>query len=164
LPSVLLATAMMNSEYQKETELQIDQELKSLPELAAPTTLARRVMAELEQRRALPWYSQPWQNWPMPLRISALALLAVMFGGLCVSSWQLTRAAGVSAAMQEIGGLFSGFNTVWNIVNVLLGAVVLVFKHLGTGFMIGSLVLAGLGYAICVGLGTAWLRLAFARR
>jgi hypothetical protein len=154
----------MNSEYERELELQIDRELKALPELDAPSTLSARVLMAIEQRRSLSWYSQPWQNWPLALRVSALALLSVMFGGLCVASWQLTRAAGMSAAMQEVAGLFSGLTTIWNLINVLLGAVLLVVKHLGTGFMIGLVLLAATGYALCVGLGTAWLRLAMARR
>jgi hypothetical protein len=154
----------MNSEHERELELEIDRELKALPELPAPGTLVRRVMLELERRRSLRWYTQPWQNWPLTLRVAALVLLSTMFGGLCFASWQLTRAAGVSAAMQEVGGLFSGLTTVWNLINVLLGAVVLVVKHLGTGFMIGCALVAGLGYALCVGLGTAYVRLAFARR
>src|SRR5579863_5367029 len=126
----------MNSDYDRELELEIDRELKQLPQWKAPATLSRRVMLAIEQRRALRWYNQPWQNWPVALRVGALALLSIMFGGLCVASWQLTRAAGMSAAMQEIGGLFSGLSMVWNIINVLLGAIVLVAKHLGTGFII----------------------------
>ena len=100
----------------------------------------------------------------MPLRVTALVLLSVMFGGLCFACWRLTRAAGYAAAMQEVGGLFSGVTTVWNIINVLAGAFVLVVKSLGTGFMIGCAAIAALGYVLCVGLGTAWVRLAFARR
>jgi hypothetical protein len=155
---------LMNSEHERELELQIDRELKRLPELSAPGTLVRRVMAAVEQRRALRWYNQPWQNWPVALRIGALALLLTMFGGLCVASWQLTKAAGVSAAAQEVAGLFSGLTTIWNTINVLLGAVVVVAKHLGTGFIIGCALIVGMGYAVCVGLGTAYVRLAFARR
>ena len=154
----------MSMEYERELEAEIDRELKALPDLTAPGTLVRRVMLATQHRRALRWYNQPWQNWPYPLRVTALALLSVMFGGLCVASWQLTRAAGVSAAMQEVGGMFSGLAAVWNVINVLFGAVVLVVKHLGTGFMIGCALIAALGYALCVGLGTAYLRLAFARR
>jgi hypothetical protein len=154
----------MNSQYDRELEQQVDRELKSLPELEAPVTLARRVMATLQQRRALAWYRQPWQNWPLFLRVAAFAFLSGIFGGLCVACWQLTRAAGVSAALQEVGGLFSGLTTLWNIVNVLLGAVVLVAKHLGTGFIIACVAIAGLGYALCLTLGTAWVRLASARR
>ncbi len=154
----------MNSEYERDLELEIDRELKQLPELQAPSALSRRVMLALEHRSALRWYNQPWQNWPMVLRVSALALLSIMLGGLCVASWQLTRAAGIAAAAQEVGGLFSGLATVWNIINVLLGAVVIVVRHLGAGFMIACALIAALGYALCIGLGTAYVRLAFARR
>lgn len=154
----------MNSEHERELELEISRELNQLPDLEAPVTLFRRVLLEIERRQALRWYTQPWQNWPMPLRVATLVFLSVMFGGLCFASWRLTRAAGVSAAMQEVGGLFSGLSAIWNIINVLGGAIVIVVKHLGTGFMIGCAVIAGLGYALCLGLGTAWVRLAFARR
>jgi hypothetical protein len=154
----------MNSEYQKDLELEIDRELKQLSELEAPATLSRRVMLAIKERQALRWYSQPWQNWPKGLRIAALVLLSSLFGGLCVASWQLSRAAGMSATMQEIGGLFSGLTTLWNIINVLLGAIVLVAKHLGTGFIISCALIVGLGYALCLGLGTACVRLAFARK
>jgi hypothetical protein len=154
----------MNSEHERELELEMDRELKSLPDLEAPGTLAGRVMLAIARRRALRWYNQPWQNWPMGLRLAALALLTLMFGSLSIASWQLTRAAGVSATIQEVSGVFSGVETLWNVINVLLGAVVVVFRHLGTGFLIGCVALAGLSYGLCMALGTAWVRLAFARR
>ena len=154
----------MNSEYERALELEIDRELKRLPELDAPATLAQRVMATIARRRALPWYHQPWQYWPLPLRVAAMAFLSITFGGVCIAAWQLTKAAGVSAALQEVGGLFSGLTTVWNIFNVLAGAIVLVAKHLGTGFIIACFAIAALGYALCLTLGTAWVRLASARK
>lgn len=154
----------MNSEYERELELEIDRELKRLPELEAPAGLSRRVLLAIAQRRAPRWYNQPWQNWPVALRCAALAVLSLLFGGLCVASWQLTKAAGVTVALEEVGGLFSGLVTIWNIIAVLAGAVVMVVKHLGTGFMAGCALLAALCYALCLGLGTAYFRLAFARR
>jgi hypothetical protein len=154
----------MNFEQEKQLEQEIDRALKELPQLDAPPTLMRRVMQAVENRRSLHWYNQPWQYWPLGLRIAALTFLCLLFGGVCVASWHLTRAAGLTAAMQELGGTFSGVTTVWNIVTVLLNAIVLVVKHLGTGFMIGCLMVFALGYALCLGLGTAYVRLAFARR
>ena len=154
----------MNPQYEKELELEIERRLRSLPELTAPATLARRVMEAIEQRRALRWYNLPWQGWPLSLRVASLALLLTMFGGLCFASFQLTRAAGFSAAFQEVANLFSGLNTLWNIIDVLLGAVVLVAKHFGAVFMIAGLIIVGFGYAVAFGLGTACVRLAFARR
>src|SRR5579859_6913835 len=108
----------MSSEYERDLELEIDRQLKQLPELEAPATLSRSVMQAIQQRRAMRWFNQPWQYWPPALRLGALAFLSILFGGVCVAVWQLTRAAGMSAAIQEVGGLFSGLTTVWNIVSV----------------------------------------------
>jgi hypothetical protein len=45
-----------------------------------------------------------------------------------------------------------------------LGAGLTEVQSLGTGFIAGCLAAAALGYAMCVGLGTVCVRLAFARR
>jgi hypothetical protein len=37
-------------------------------------------------------------------------------------------------------------------------------KQLGTGIIVAALVAVALGYAMCLGLGTVCVRLAFARR
>jgi hypothetical protein len=154
----------MNSDYQKMLEHEIDRELKALPELEAPASLSRRVMDSILRRHALPWYQQSWQQWPMPLRWAAISFLSLLFGAVCVASWQLTRAAGISVALQEVGELFSGLNTLLNIINVLLSALVVVAKHLGTVFIIACFAIAGLGYIVCLTLGAAWVRLASAHR
>ena len=154
----------MNLDYERQLELEIDRTLKGLPELEAPRTLSARVAAAIAQRAAVPWYRQSWQVWPAGWRVAALVLLLGSFGGLCVASWQLTRAAGFSNAVQEVTQLFSGVSAIWNALNALAGALLLVLKHLGTGFLIAICLAAGLGYAMCLGLGTAFVRLAFAQR
>lgn len=154
----------MNPEFEKKLEEQIDRALKRLPDLPAPSTLLPRVLQRIAQRHALPWYQRPWQMWPAPLRLGTLIFLLACCGTLCAACWQLTRAAGFTAASQEVAQTFSGISALWNALNVLLGAVVLVVKHLGTGFMIGCGLAMALGYAICIGLGTACVRLATARK
>ena len=154
----------MNSEHDQNLEARIGRVLKELPELSAPSTLMPRVLGMIARRRALPWYRQPWPAWPIALRIATMVFLLASFGGLCFVSFELTRAAGFTNAMQEIGHSFSGLTVVWNVLTVLTSAVVLVLKHLGTGFIIGCCLAAALGYAVCVGLGTACVRLAYARK
>jgi hypothetical protein len=154
----------MNSDYEKNLEQQIDRALKQLPDLAAPRRLLPRVLQTIARRHALPWYRQPWQMWPAALRVCTLVLLLASCGALCMACWQLTRAAGFSVASQELAQTFSGVTALWNAVNALLGAVVLVAKHLGTTFIVGCGVALGLGYAICLALGTACVRLAYVRR
>jgi hypothetical protein len=100
----------------------------------------------------------------MALRVAAFVLLLGGFGGLCFASWQLTRAAGYAAAAEELSRTFAGLSSLWNAINAVLGALVLVCKHLGTGFMVACGLALAMGYAICVGLGTVCVRMAWARR
>ena len=154
----------MNSDYDKLLEREIDRELKRLPNLQAPETLARRVMHVLGERAALPWYRQSWVAWPGPVRAVAFSLLAVMFAGLCIRTWQLTQLESVANAIHQVGGWFAGVGRVWNVVNVLISTALLVVKQLNTGLLIGCLAALAVGYAMCLGLGAVYLRLGMARR
>jgi hypothetical protein len=154
----------MNSDYEKGLEGEIDRELKALPELPAPRTLAPRVLAAIAQQARVPWYRQSWQGWPVPLQAAALVFLLAMFAGLCFAGWRLPQSGVFAAALRQIAGYLAGLGTIWNTVNVLVGAMALVVRNLGTGFLIAVLVDIGLGYALCVSLGTFYVRLAFARR
>jgi len=155
---------LVNQEYEKRLEAEIDRALKGLREMPAPRLLVSQVMAALEQRARLPWYRQPWQMWPLPLRVVSLLILLAVFGGLCFAGWKLPHTAAFAAAIHRIGGWFSGVTTLWNALNVLMGALVVTVKHLGTGFMIACLAALAFGYAMCVGLGTVYVRLGLARR
>jgi hypothetical protein len=154
----------MKPEYEKELEAAIDRELKGLPELPAPDALASRVMLAIESRATVAWYCQPWERWPAALRLGSLALLLALFGGLCVGGWRLAQGEAFIGATHELGQWLSGVGALGNTVSVLLGAVVLAVKQLNTGSIIAVLAALAVGYAICLGLGTVCVRIAFARR
>jgi uncharacterized membrane protein len=153
----------MNPDYDKRLEAEISRELKALPELAAPDTLVNRVMTALEQRARVPWYRRSWQTWPVALQTASLVVLLALFGGLCLAGWELSQAEAATLALHRVGAWFSGLSVIGNTFNVLVSAAALAVKKLGTGFIIACLVLAGLAYALCVGLGTVYFRLAFAK-
>ena len=154
----------MKSEHEEKLVAEIDRELKGLPELQAPPTLLRRVMAALEARERLPWYRQAWQAWPTPLRAGALVLLIAFFASLCLGAWKLPDTEGYVTATHQAAGWLAGLTTLWNALNALVSAFVHVVQGLGQGFLIGALAAAALAWAMCLGLGTACVRLAFARR
>ena len=154
----------MNPEYEKELEAAIDRELKGLPELPAPDTLASRVMEAIESRAKVAWYRQPWEMWPAPLRMGSLALLLALFGGLCFGGWRLAQGESFIGATHKLGQWLAGVSALGNTLSVLLGAVVLAVKQLGTGFLVAALMAVAVGYAVCLGLGTVCVRIAFARR
>ena len=153
----------MNSNDDKQLELVISRELKALPELAAPATVGSRVMAVIERRLSVPWYRRSWETWPVALRMASFAAMLVVFGGLCVAGWELSRMEAMMSAVHRGAQWFSGLNTIGSLFNILAGSVALVVKKLGTVFIIACLVAAGLGYAMFMGLGTVYFRLAFAK-
>ena len=154
----------MNPEHEKKLESIIDRELKGLPELTAPETLSRRVMASLARRASVPWYRSPWQNWPAHLRIPAFALLVVFFGALCFGAWKLPHTEFATAGATKVSGSLSSLISLWNALNAVAAAFVLAFKQLGTVLIAAILGGIALAWVMCIGLGTACVRLAWARR
>jgi hypothetical protein len=155
----------MNPDYDKRLETAISRELKALPELAAPGALASRVMAAIEQRARVPWYRRSWQTWPAVLQAASLVVLLALFGGLCFGGWQLSQTGTATLALHRAGEWFSGLGVIGNVFNALVNAVVVVVvKKLGTGVIVACLVAVGTGYAMCIGAGTVYFRLAFAKR
>jgi len=154
----------MNPKEQSELEAAIRRELKALPELTAPAALSGRVMAIIERRAHAPWHRRPWMTWPAGLQATSLAVLFLIFGGLCLAGWEMAHAPVILEPAHRAGSWLAGLNTVGSLFGVLANTVVLVVKKLGTAFIIAGLVAAGLGYAICMSAGTYYFRMAFAKR
>ena len=154
----------MNPDYDKQLEAAVQRELESLPELVAPPSLTPRVLRVIEQRAQRPWYRRSWQSWPFVWQAASFAVLLALFGGLCLAGRDLGQSAGATAALHEAAGWIAGLNLIENTFNVLASAALLAVKKLGMGVIIASLVMAGLGYALFVGLGTLYFRIAFSKR
>lgn len=154
----------MNSEFEKQLAAKVQLELNSLGELTAPSALAGRVLRAIEQRSAAPWYRCAWQTWPLALQgVSLMALLA-LFGGVCFGVGELSHVARVSPAGQQAGEWLAWFRALYKTGGVLADALVTAFRHLGTGILVGCGLELLAAYAACVGLSTACVRLALARR
>lgn len=154
----------MNHDYEKQLEERIDRELKGLGELRAPETIAPRIMRAVGQRRVLPWYRRSWQTWPVALQAASLTILLAMFSGLCLGAWELSHSAAGTSIAQNVSGGIATLGVFWRTLGVLGNAVVLFVRHLGTGFIVGSVAVLLVAYAACVGLGTTCFRMAMVRR
>lgn len=154
----------MNANHDQELAARIDRELKALPPLSAPPTLAPRVMARLAAQAELAWYRRAWPTWPRALRAASLLLLLGLFGGLCFAGWSASHAPGVTAATEKVGGALALVSLVGNVLSALGNAAAQVMRHLGTGFIVAAAAVVLLSYAACVAFGSYYLRFAFARR
>lgn len=153
----------MNPDYEKQLEAVIDRKLKELGELPAPATLGSRIMRTFEQRATLPWHRRAWQSWPLAWQVASLTAMLVVFGSICFGVVGLTQAASATAPAHEISGWLASVGAVFKTLGVLAEAVVLAGRQLGMAWLMGCIVGIGLAYAACIGLGTAWMRLALAR-
>src|SRR6266404_1454764 len=150
----------MEMDYEKRLEREVQAALENLPELRAPASLMRRVLAAIELRSRLPWFRRAWPTWPATLRAAALAILLVGFAGLCAGGWQLANAGSATLApeLHRVGALASAASAVFA---ALKGAVLAIGHQLGTGFVVGCLTAICLCYGLCVWLGAACVRFAF---
>ena len=153
----------MSPDYEQKLEQQVDKELKALPQLRAPDTLILRVLRAIESRANLPWFRRAWHTWPKGLRLVSFVMLASTFGALCFGGWQLSN-AGSSLAAQKLAVPVATTGALWSAVQTLVGAGLVAFKSLGTGFVTGCIVAVVMGYALCLALGAAFLRLGFSIR
>jgi len=153
----------MSADSEKPWETALDRELKSLPDLPAPATLIPRVLAGLERLQPVPWYQQPWPQWPAGLRGVSLIILLALFGGLSFAGWKASQTEAVAIMTQSLTDWFSIGTVVWAVLITLGSTLLVVVKSFGSGFMIAWGIIAVLSYVACVGLGTIFVRFAFAR-
>jgi hypothetical protein len=90
--------------------------------------------------------------------------MVALFSGICFGVWEATHTASFGLAVHKVGGWFSGLNALYTTLNVLAGTIVALIKQINSTVLIAFLCAAGLGYALFLGLGTMYFRLAFAKR
>jgi uncharacterized membrane protein len=100
----------------------------------------------------------------MPLQGVSLMALVVVFGGISYGVVELFQAASATSSAHQVGGWLASVGALFKSVAVLGEALVMATRHFGMAVLIGCVAGIVLAYAACFGLGTAWVRLAIARR
>ena len=154
----------MNSDYEHQLERAIDRELRGLPPVTAPSTLTARILAAIAQTAALPWYRRSWLSWSPGVRMTCFTILAVVFAGICLAAWQFPHSGVGSYCLAKGQGMLSVAATFLNAIHVLLGAIGMAVRQMGSVFLFGCVAAVIMGYLLCIGLGTVTLRLAWSRR
>ncbi len=153
----------MNPDRERQLEALIDRELKALPDLPAPATLATRVLRAIDARARKPWHQCAWQEWPLAVRIASFATLAALFGGICLLASQLMRADQVAGLTTMLGRVGAALGALGRVGEAVLGGLLMTVKNFGTGYIVAGLIAVAFSYAACVALGTVYVRLGLAR-
>lgn len=151
----------------QKLETCLHRELRRLPDLKAPATLAPRVMAAIAAREYAPWWRKTWADWPEGMRLAFLAMGLALAGGLVLIGLQLPHVAGLATLTGGVSGtLSSWFHWVapyFSFAGRLLGGMALVIKAAPPAALWGLLAIVGLAYATCIGLGTLGYRVVLNR-
>jgi len=145
-------------------ESALNRELRNLPDRPAPRTLIPRVMAALQTRAGLPWYRRPWWDWSSGLQ--ALSLLGLS-GLLGLATWLAMHAGQIewmSVLGSELRSWLAPLSPVWSLLSSLAGAVALVLRGISGWICLAGGAFCVVMYLSCVGLGTAFYRVACYRR
>lgn len=147
----------MNPHYEQQLEASVRRELDALGELPAPPALANQILRAIEQRATTPWYRRTWPGWPLGLRLASLAVLLGVCGGLCFAIWESARSI---ASLETTSGWFADAQALWRTFGVLHGVANSLFNQLSTGLLVTGLALVFAICVVCIGLGSACVRLA----
>jgi hypothetical protein len=151
----------MDPEFDPKLESLIDAELKELPPVKAPASLAPRVLALLEQRARLPWWQRAWWDWPLAAK-AAFLVLAVALAGLAGGGGVMID-QGVVDYSQQVTERLTPVVSLWDPAQTLFEAAGLLWSKTGQPLLLFFLIGVGALYVICLGLGTACVRYAMKR-
>lgn len=140
----------------------VDRQLKALPELRAPSTLAPRILAAIAARASAT--ARGWHAWSLVTRVAAFVSLALVFAALCLSGWHLTQAPVVTQATEELSGWLAMLGALATAAEVILGSLVRVVKSLGPIWLSLFAAVLVAGWLSFLGLGAALTRLVWVRR
>src|SRR5690606_24638638 len=149
---------VMNEQHPTQWERDLDQALKALPELQAPSTLTRNVLRRIQEKQTLPWFKLPWPMWPASIQGVSLALLALIAIGCFWGISMLGNSPVVVAAFDKKAALMTNVEQFWNVLSILANALGIALKQLHPSILAGAIVLMAASYLICVGAGTIIVR------
>jgi|SRR5262245_1840373 len=150
----------MQPEFDPKLEAIIDQELRKLPEVPAPRSLAPRVMAAIRARASKPWWQQSWWNWPLAAQVTFLVIALAIAGAFTQSG--LIVDDSVRSYSQQVTEQANIVSTFLNNFQPLLNAVAVLWQK-AQPLWLYAFALAIALYLACVGVGTIFVRVALRR-
>lgn len=147
----------MGTERERDTddslERQVHEVLRSLPPRRAPEQLVARVLEQLEQRAAMPWWRRQVTQWPALPRLSFALLAAALMLLSLAGSGSLPRFSSVTAPVLSWGQhLLAPLSVLPRLLTELVGLLPMVWVQ-------ALLVVAVFAYLFLFGVGAAAYRL-----
>lgn len=156
----------MNAPHDSQEKLarEIHQALRSLPARRAPSSLAGRVLAEIERREALPWWRRSFIHWPAAAQVAFVALSLVLVRyAFAFGSWVLDGFEGIRFREAAAAPL-AWFDKGSTVVDAIGGFLEIMNRTLPPLWLYGGLALFAAAYVTLLGLGAAAYKALHAQR
>jgi F0F1-type ATP synthase membrane subunit c/vacuolar-type H+-ATPase subunit K len=150
----------MQPEFDPKLEAFVHQELRKLPDLPAPPTLASRVLAAIRARENKPWWQQSWWNWPLAAKAAFLVMAVAIAAAFTHSGWIVDDS--VRSYSQQVTEQASTFSAFLDHFQPLLNAFVVLWQK-AQPFLLYALAVGLVLYLASVGVGTMFVRVALRR-
>lgn len=146
----------MNTEPTDNLEEFIHARLAELPEREAPADLSANVLAFLAAQEQLPWYKQPWSQWP---RLWQNLFLGLLLAATTALAWLVSPVAN-SLSLPSLMARLASLGWVFDFVSALFSSLFLLLNNSSWEFWAGAgAVCAGMYFA-CLSAGVALYRVA----
>lgn len=140
---------------EQELEAIISRQLSAMPGRKAPVTLGPKVMAAIQAKTTLAWWHKPIGYWSMPAQILIVAAMVISAVAVTLATSWLTQ-----KGMPWLESGYSSFLAFWDNLQTLSNAGAIIVRS-GLQTWIRSLLgIAFLMYLLCLGAGTAIVRVA----
>ena len=151
----------MERSNEQELAERIDCELRQLPAIKSPATLAPRVLAALAMRAHQPWWKKSWAHWSFGVQMIFLALSLSVASGIVYAGSRFAPEVSTAPMLSWLEGYFSFLEPVWQLLGALGIAFASVIRSGGQLLLWSTVAVATVMYLTCVGLGTLCYRVAF---
>lgn len=139
----------------------LHRELKQLPPLKAPSSLAPGVMSILAARSRVPWWQRAWWDWPVAAKAAFVVIAIIVAGAFGGGSAFL--GSGVSEYSADVAGRLDFSDSILGNFTPLLYAFHRLWEELAQPFLLYGAIAAGAVYLMFIGVGTACFRIALKR-
>jgi len=151
----------MSTEYEKQLEERIHQELARVPERTAPANLSANVLAAIKAREARPWWRRPIPEWPRHNRLAFVGMMATFIVLAVAGLVQIWPHGVIEEIPAQAAAAVEPVRPVFSVAETLGRAGALLLKSVSNPWLIGIASALFLTYLSCIGMGLAWYRVTF---
>jgi len=148
----------------RQVERFVDAAVRDLPARPAPTSLERRVHAELARRSRLPWWRKSFLSWPLGARAVFVVCCAVIVRLVFMAEAANSTIAFTTQVRSSVDTHLANARAATNLVQTLFESAHAIYASVPALWLYGGAAIVGGLYLALFGLGAAAYRTLYVSR